>query len=50
MWSVFPDTGLWNVEHGYSKLTDRQVELLEALYAPKVNERLKRLLVLRRLK
>ena len=36
-------TGLWNVEHGYSKLTDRQVELLEALYAPKINERLKRL-------
>jgi len=36
-------TSLWNVEHGYSKLTDQQIELLEALYAPKINERLKRL-------
>jgi transcriptional regulator with XRE-family HTH domain len=35
-------TRLWKVEHDYSKLTDRQIELLEAFYAPKVNERLKR--------
>jgi hypothetical protein len=36
-------TGLWNVEHGYAKLTDRQVEILECFYAPRVKERLKRI-------
>src|SRR5258708_31192444 len=32
-------TCLWNVEHGYSKLTDRQVQLLQDFYVPKINER-----------
>jgi hypothetical protein len=34
-------TSLWNVEHGFSKLTDQQVEVLESFYAPKCSERLK---------
>jgi transcriptional regulator with XRE-family HTH domain len=36
-------TGLWNLEHGHGKFTDRQIELLECFYIPKVNERLKRI-------
>jgi hypothetical protein len=32
---------LWNAENDFGKLTDQQVETLEALYLPKVNDRLK---------
>jgi transcriptional regulator with XRE-family HTH domain len=31
----------WNAERGYRKLKDHQLELLEAFYAQKINERLK---------
>jgi hypothetical protein len=34
-------TALWNAEHGFSKLTDQQVEVLEAFYAPRASERIK---------
>ena len=32
---------IWNIENGYSRLTDEQAEVLEAFYAPRVQERLK---------
>jgi len=32
---------IWNIENGFSKLTDQQAEVLEAFYAPRVQERLK---------
>lgn len=36
-------TTLCNFELGHGKLTDRQIEILEAFYAPKVSERLAKL-------
>jgi len=36
-------TTVWKAENGYSKLSERQIELLEAFYAPKLAERLKRI-------
>ena len=32
---------IWNIENGFSRLTDEQAQVLESFYAPRVQERLK---------